>query len=357
MRVAIDTTYTQLGRSGTAVYVERLIPALAAEGVEVVELSAPLRSGRGGRNKLRSAANAALDLTWTRELLPRAAKRAEADVIHHPLPAWSPGGIAQALTVHDVAYAKHPDHFDPLWRRLARRQHRAAVRRTDAIIAVSRTTARDAGAYLSAPPEKIVLAPHGPGQELPPVTARSPEFFLYVGDDEPRKNVSALIAAHEAYMRDGGRAQLILAGAAARRAHWHGEAPRDGWLRTGASGDRARVVGFSNVDAEVLAGLHARALALVHPSTDEGFGLTVLEAMAAGTPVIAARNAAIEELTGDAALVVDPPGLADAMMRVDEQDALRAKLAAAGQERAAAFTWQASARAHIEAYTLARESR
>ena len=71
MRVAIDTTYAGFGPSGTGVYIERLIAGLEAEGVEVVRLRTPLRKKRGGRNKLRSAANATLDAAWTRQLLPR----------------------------------------------------------------------------------------------------------------------------------------------------------------------------------------------------------------------------------------------------------------------------------------------
>jgi glycosyltransferase involved in cell wall biosynthesis len=337
MRVAIDTSYTARGMSGTAIYIERLIPALEAEGVEVVRLRQPFRGQRGGANKLRSAGNAALDLAWTRVLLPKAAARAKADVLHHPLPASSPTAIPQVITVHDVAFATRPDDFDRVWRRLALRSHRAAAAGASAIVAVSHATARDTTAYLRAPVERIVVAPHGPGQELAVAADRGAEHFLYVGDDEPRKNVDGLIAAHAAYVAAGGSKPLLIAGAAARRA--------------------SAVVGVPDPDAERLADLHANAVALVHPSREEGFGLTVLEAMSVGTPVIARRNAAIEELVHDAGLVVDETDLADAMRRLDEDPALRSRLSQAGRHRAAAFTWQRSARAHIEAYTLARNSR
>jgi glycosyltransferase involved in cell wall biosynthesis len=344
MRVAIDTSYATRGRSGTGVYIEQLIAALEAEGVDVVRLRQPFRGRRGGRNKLRSAANAALDLAWTRELLPRAAERAKADVLHHPLPAWSPTAIPQVVTVHDVAFARRPEDFDPVWRRMARRSHRAAIAKAGAVVAVSETSARDAVAWLNAPAERVVVAAHGPGQELAMPEARSRDHFLYVGDDEPRKNVDGLLAAHARYRRMGGTKPLVLAGAAAARADARGEA------------DPA-VRGVADPDAAALAGLHASAIALVHPSHDEGFGLTVLEAMSVGTPVIAVRNAAIEELAGDAALIVDDHELADAMQSLERDEQLQQKLSAAGRERAAAFSWQRSAAAHIEAYTLARDSR
>ena len=105
-----------------------------------------------------------------------------------------------------------------------------------------------------------------------------------------------------------------------------------------------------------LAKLLNGAAALVHPSLHEGFGLTPLEAMHAGVPVIAARSPGLTETCADAALYVDPDDahdLARQLARVARDPELRADLARRGRARAAEFSWQASARAHIAAYTLA----
>jgi glycosyltransferase involved in cell wall biosynthesis len=189
------------------------------------------------------------------------------------------------------------------------------------VIAVSETTARDAMARWGVAAQRIVIARHGPGQE--PDAARRPRgdrprHFLYVGDDEPRKDVAALRAAHAAL--GPGAPPLVLAGSAGGR----------------------------RVSAAELADLHAHAYALVHPSRDEGFGLTVLEALAAGTPVVARPCAAVREVAGDAAILTDDlaAGMREALARGDE-------LAAKGRERATRFSWEACARAHLDAYALA----
>jgi hypothetical protein len=120
--VLIDASYARRGRSGTAVYIEQLVRALAARpGVEVVSVAQRrrLRPGRTGdrRNALRSLSNFALDLAWTRFGLHRAARLAGADVLHHPLPAHTRGaGCTQVVTVHDVAFERFPAEFDPAWR-------------------------------------------------------------------------------------------------------------------------------------------------------------------------------------------------------------------------------------------------
>ena len=334
----LDASYARRGATGTGVYVEELARALRArDDVELicVHQRRRLRPGGAGsrRNPLRSAANLALDAAWTRLGLRRAARVTGADVLHHPLPAHTPGlGRPQVVTVHDVTFERFPGEFDPAWRAVARRAHRAVVRRAAAVVCPSQVTARDSVELLGAAPERIVVAPHGPGQSLPKASGGSRRHFLYLGSDEPRKRVASLIEAHAAL---GGEPGLVLAGEAARRAKGPGV--------SGEAAPSPRRV------AELLGG----ALALVHPAPLEGFGLTLLEAMSAGTPVVALSSPSSEEVCGDAALLVGPGELAGALRRVAGDEALRERLSAAGRRRAAEFSWQRSAELHVSAYRLA----
>jgi glycosyltransferase involved in cell wall biosynthesis len=343
MRVLIDTSYVSRGHSGTAVYVERLLEALGREdGVEVVEASQSRRFRRGrsgpGWNPLRSAANALLDQAWLQVGLPMAARESRADVVHHPLPAHSRRiRCAQVATVHDVAFERVPRAYGRAWRLFARRQYRRAGRLSEALVAVSEATARDVVELLGADRSRVVVAHHGPGQALPRVEREpEPRHFLYLGDAESRKDVLPLVTA---FASGDWALPLVLAGGSSRLAH--GE----------------HVHAEPDPSPERLAELLAGAAALVHPASYEGFGLTLVEAMAAGVPVVARRTPSSEEVCGDAALLFDGLSFKEPLERIADDPELRERLSAAGRERAARFSWENSARRHRAAYTLASETR
>jgi glycosyltransferase involved in cell wall biosynthesis len=367
VKVLIDSTYAaRAPLSGTAVYLENLIAELTAQGeVEVAQAAnerrAPPAGGGAG-----SALNAAVDTWWSEMELPRLARRAKADVIHHALPARAHGrAIPQVVTVYDLAFEALPGMFDRRFATYAHLTYRQATQAAEGVIAISETTAREVTRRWRIPATRITVARLGPGQPLPTVAPRPRTHFLYVGDSEPRKDLSTLLVAYADYRG------ALLAGAPPPRA---GAQPTsasevrgasDGPLELIIAGDvedpgQPGVSVEGAVNTQRLAELYAGAVALVNPALYEGFGLTLLEAMAAGTPVIAAANDAALEVGGDA-LAPYPPGdnqaLTRELTRIAADPGERARLAADGTAQAARFSWAECARAHVCAYALAVKSR
>jgi glycosyltransferase involved in cell wall biosynthesis len=343
MRVLIDTSYAvRAPRSGTAVYINCLAEKLEKlSGLKLVRVANTARRPPAGGG-LGSARNLATDLRWMGVELPRLARRTRAQLIHHPLPAFAAvRGIAQVVTLHDLAFERLPDHFDAAFRTYSRLTHRAAALAAGAVICVSETTAADAREIWRIGPERIVVARHGPGQAVSNVRRSAPEHFLYVGDQEPRKDLTTLLEAYRRYRDETSQPLgLVLAGSA--------------W----GQGEGIRVEPAPSTQR--LAELHSSAAALVHPSLYEGFGLTAVEAMRAGTPVLAARVPAVTEICAEAVLYApagDAQAFARAMLELAVDTGLREALSARGAEQAARYSWTACAQAHLDAYSLALERR
>ncbi len=339
MRVLLDTTYAQRApASGTGVYLDRLQAALhELEGVELTAVANPRRRPPAGGGA-GSLSNALADQCWTQRELPRLARAIRADLIHHPLPACSRTvRLPQVITVHDLAFELLPGHFDRRYRTYARLAHRAAARQAAALICVSEATAAEVRARWEVAPERIIVAHHGPGQALPERPRLPSSHFLYVGDDEPRKNLPLLLEAYAAYRQAAAEPlELILAGSADR------------------AGPGVRTV--TSPSAPQLAELQASAAALVHPALHEGFGLTLLEAMSLGTPVVAVDTPAAREVCGTAARYVSArssAALAHALTGLAGDAAAQRELGRRGRERATEFSWAASAHRHLEAYSFA----
>ena len=319
MKVLIDVSFARRGPSGTQVYVDHLIAALRALGVDVAEAE-----GRRGRHL-----NLAAEALWQGRLA-RASQRC--DVLHHPLPARAPTRTPQVITVHDLAFLRVPECFNARFRAIVARRHRAAARAAAAIVCPSQATAGDMRALWGR--EDAVVAPHGPGQAPPPSRGEA-RHFLYVGDGEPRKNLPRLLAAYARYREQTTQPplDLVLAGSAK------------------ATGPGVRVEPQPD-----LANLHRHAAALVLPSLLEGFGFPVVEAMHAGTPVLAADIPALREVAGDAARFADPydvGALAEALTELATVGPLREELRRRGTARAAAFSWRTCALAYLDAYERA----
>lgn len=254
-----------------------------------------------------------------------------------------------ALTIHDLSFLHHPEWFRGDRALYYRWAVSRSARNAAAILADSRFTAEDIAERLDVPVKRLHVVPLGVDPEFRPasvdacagVRARHglPEdFLLYVGTHEPRKNLPRVIAAWSALPGDA-RPDLVLAG----RIGWKTGAIREAVRRAGAHG-RIHFPGF--IAQEDLPALLSAATAFVWPSLFEGFGLPPLEAMACGAPVLASNAASLPEVLGGAALLVEPhdtDAIRAGMERIVRDVELRARLVAAGFERAKQFTWRRAA--------------
>jgi glycosyltransferase involved in cell wall biosynthesis len=170
---------------------------------------------------------------------------------------------------------------------------------------------------------------------------------LHVGADAPRKNLPRLLDAYAAARRAAGDdSQLVLVGPP-------GPATPARWLRTRRLELGPHVRRLDAVPDDDLPALYSGAACLAYPSLAEGFGLPILEAMACGTPVLTSGCSSMQEVAGEAALLVDPgrtETIAEGLVRLLTEDGLRQELIARGLARAGAFTWARTARATESVY-------
>jgi glycosyltransferase involved in cell wall biosynthesis len=253
-------------------------------------------------------------------------------------------GRRATVTVHDLSPVLHPQTQH--WRtRLAYRLLlRAACRRAGAVVVPSAATRDDLVARHPGVAKRVHLVPEA-GRELPRAGALPegvrPPYVLHTGTHEPRKGVRPLVEGFLGAVPEPW--QLVLAG----RTGWLGrdeQSVLDALVE--GSGGRVRRLGF--VTDEELAALYAGAELFAYPSSYEGFGLPVLEAMGAGLPVVVADAAAVVEVAGDAAVVVaGGPGLAarlgEALAGLAADPRRRAELAERSRKRAAEFGWDRTA--------------
>ena len=331
MRVGIDAR--KIADFGIGTYIRGLLGGLVElntgdEYVAFAPAGAPIPSGV--EHVIVDAPHYSV-----RELLivGRAADRARLDVFHAPHYVVPITRVPLVVTIHDLIHLHQPMR-NPLAPLYARMMIRRAIKRARRVLTVTNAVKGQLESELGA--RDVVVTPNGvsPRRDAACSAGGTPAF-LYVGNDKAHKNVDALVAAF-ANVPD---ARLTLVGAAFDRFQ---------------ARERIEVRGF--VSDDELSSLYSSAIALVMPSLEEGFGLPALEAMAHGTPVITSRDAALMEVTGDAALHVDARdvrSITDSMLRVMHDDDLRARLGANGIARARLFTWKRCAEAAREAYVAA----
>ena len=382
MRIGIEWFGGGLGETGgVQVYARGLAQALADHapaGHEVVLLGGEAEAGprlgaapmpprrRASRGLALAAAQRLVLGRVGRDRVGRAIDALGLDVVHYPATRIREMGLRTpaVLTFFDMQEEFFPLLF-PRRERWARRlSHRASVAQADLVIAPSRFTAECLATRYGTPERKMIRIPVGVSHDFHPGPVRSDaailgahdldpgSYLLYPAHPWPHKNHSRLLAAvRRVNERTGRSLPLVCTGTLAGRSSGLPALAASAGL---APGD-VRDLGF--VAASDMPALYRAARALVFPSRFEGFGIPVLEAMAAGGPVAAAEATALPELAAGAARLFDPDdvdAMAAAVAAVRDDESLRAELVARGLTRAAEFRWERLVPRVLEAYERAR---
>lgn len=329
----------------TSSWKDRLAPAAISEmppSVRIVDVKVPVR---------------ALVWSWNRlEWPPVEWLAGTHDVVHSQSPLLIPaGGAAQVVTVHDLDFLRHPEQMTAEIRRDYPALARSHASRAHAVIVSSRYAADEVTRELQLDPSRVHVCPSGRPSWAEEVRARRsssrPHHILFLGTLSVRKNVGTLLEAYARLlsMHSGTTPPLVLAGhRTAASARWEArceQAPLRGHVD---------ITGY--VDTPKRIELYEKAVMLVLPSYEEGFGLPVLEAMACGVPVIVSSRGSLPEVAGAAATPIDPDdaeAFANEMLAVLTGD--NASRIERGLEQAARFDWAGCAAAARKAYQSAIE--
>jgi glycosyltransferase involved in cell wall biosynthesis len=364
-RVAVDATAVPADRGGVGRYVDELLPALVAEGADLVvicqERDVDHYTGLLPGTELRAApaaiARRPVRLAWEQVGLARLARSAGAQVLHCPhytMPLAS--SLPVVTTLHDATFFSHPEVHLPVKRRFFRTWTRISLARARRCLTPSGATRDELVRLVGADAGRIDVAHLGVDAarfHVPTADERAAArahlgiegpYLAFLGTLEPRKNLPELIRA---WSTIADAPDLVLAGGRG----WDDEVE----LAAAAVPASHRLHRPGYLPLELLAGYLGEAQLVVYPSLGEGFGLPVLEAMACGAPVLTTKLLAIPEIGGDAVAytATGADSIAADLRALLADPRRRAELAAAGLERAAGFDWRSCARAHLVSYTAA----
>ncbi len=373
LRVLVDATALPENRGGVGRYVDEIVSRLPGLGVEAHVAAQPrdrdAYAAQLGADHVHVppgwAGSPAPRLAWEQTGLPLLVRRVGPDVLHSPhytMPLASSLAPTPKLvvTLHDATFFSDPDLHLGVKARFFRQWTALSSRRADALIAPSEATRAEVVRHTGADPDHITVIPHGVdhGRFHPPTAAETGEvrqwlgldapvaYVAFLGTLEPRKNVPALVRAYAAVCAERPDPPvLVLAGG-------------KGWddaidAAVAEVPAHLRVIRPGFVPDGLVPALLGGATVVAYPALGEGFGLPVLEAMACGAAVLTTRRLSLAEVGGDAVAYAESPAvadIADALARLLDDPDERARLAAAGLERAAGYTWDAAARAHVDVY-------
>ena len=378
MRIALNAQLLSEPRSGTGRYIYNLLDALGrldssseyrilstCQLPERPQVPASMRWEVMPPGGLAGRSAAMEKLFWEQRAFPRAAHTLKADIMHIPYfaPPRRTYGIPSIVTIHDVISQRLPEYRASLRLRAYTQFVARAAPRAAAVIAVSNHGKQDIAATLGIPPERIYVTYEAPDPRFTPASyeaqlnlrqrlgLRGP-FVLNVGGMDARKNIAGLIQAFAEVYRQFGNPdlRLFIAGDPAK-------------LSAGALfpdwRPLARDLGIGDhiicapVAEDDLAPLYSAADCFAFTSLYEGFGLTPLEAMACGAPVVCSNRTSLPEVVGEAGLLVEPTDSAAfsaAILRVLTSLQTAQELRARGIARAGQFTWERVARQTVAVY-------
>lgn len=386
MRLLIDDSAAVNQLAGVGRYARHVVPALVAarpdwevtlgyapggpdHAVALAEARHAMDAAPAARWHEWPVGRARLDQAWYRARLPlpvqlfsgRGADRP--DVVYSPDFTVPPAGrTPRLMTIHDLAFRLWPDLVAPRLMRFLEGVVPRSARRAAGVVTVSESARRDLIAHLGLPADRISVVPNGvdgrffaavpPGEEDRIWLGLPASYLLCVGTIEPRKNHLALWSA----LRGPGRdidVTLVVAG----KPGWRGReitAAADDLVRCG------RVIFLPNVDNATLPAVYAGSAATVYPSLYEGFGLPVIESLAAGRPTVVSSAAALVEVGGDQVTVADPAdpeSIAAAIRAALHPDQRSTAAVAARRDRAGWYRWPTAGEALAETIERVHDER
>jgi glycosyltransferase involved in cell wall biosynthesis len=265
----------------------------------------------------------------------------------------------KVMNIYDLTFIRYPNYIDSVVKTYTKRVKRC-LQWTDLVLTISESSKADIIEYLQVDPKRVYVTPLASRyypDYLPTQTTEELEkqvnydfsqpYLLFVSTIEPRKNITTIISAFN-FLKEQYKIphQLVLIG----KKGWNYE-PIFAAMEN--SSWRNQIHHLDYLSDELVALFYSKADVFVYPSHYEGFGLPVLEAMTLGAPVISANTSSIPEVTGDAAILIDPNNsieLGEAVLKVISDSQLRQELINKGKARAKLFSWKRTAQETLNAY-------
>ncbi len=364
MRIGFDASDLCTNRAdGTTRYTKEMLGRLLNIGIaHDWQIYASCKERNiGARNKNTKWISSQWPKYWTQTRLPIDLCRYRPDVMFMPIqqiPYVRPQKTRMVAVVHDLAVHLYPEQFTYKDWLLLHVFSAYAARRAEVIIAISEATATDIERYYGRT-KNIHVVYHGVNHDVFYSAEKAEEnnkelllkinnkkikkpYLLFVGQLQPRKNLTALIEAYERIWRKERRLSLVVAGS-------HGWLNDKIYERVKRSPAKDNIVLTGRVSDDDLRRLYWQAEVFVLPSLYEGFGLPVLEAMACGCPVVTTNVSSLPEVAGDAACLFNPADIKELVAKINEAMDRRDELIKRGLERASKFTWEKTARLTLEA--------